>query len=151
MGAGLNRFCKGIDVADSSSADRVISFGTFRLFPRQRLLLDAEKSLRIGSRALDILIALIERPGELLSRDELMARVWPNTVVEEGNLKVHVAGLRRVLGDGRGGIRYLINVPGRGYRFVAPVAFADEAEPPALNPETTLSTTSHVSCRRTAC
>jgi predicted ATPase/DNA-binding winged helix-turn-helix (wHTH) protein len=137
MGAGLNRFCKGIDVADSSSADRVISFGTFRLFPRQRLLLDAEKSLRIGSRALDILIALIERPGELLSRDELMARVWPNTVVEEGNLKVHVAGLRRVLGDGRGGIRYLINVPGRGYRFVAPVAFADEAEPPALNPETT--------------
>ena len=90
-------------MADTNSADRVISFGTFRLFPRKRLLLDAEKSLRIGGRALDILIALVERPGELLSKHALIARVWPNTVVEEGNLKVHVAGLRRVLGDGRGG------------------------------------------------
>ena len=114
-------------MADTNSADRVISFGTFRLFPRQRLLLDAEKSLRIGSRALDILIALVERPGELLSKHALIARVWQNTVVEEGNLKVHVAGLRRVLGDGRGGARYLINVPGRGYRFVAPVTISDES------------------------
>src|ERR1700722_1597776 len=111
MGAGSNRFCKGIDVADSSSADRVISFGTFRLFPRQRLLLDAEKSLRIGGRALDILIALVEHPGDLLSNHALTARCWPNTVVEEGNLKAHVAVLRRFLGEGRGGARYLLNVP----------------------------------------
>ena len=120
-------------MAHTNSADRVISFGTFRLFPRKRLLLDAEKSLRIGGRALDILIALVERPGELLSKHALIARVWPNTVVEEGNLKVHVAGLRRVLGDGRGGARYLINVPGRGYRFVAPVAISDESGLPAMD------------------
>lgn len=120
-------------MADTNPADRVISFGTFRLFPRQRLLLDAEKSLRIGSRALDILIALVERPGELLSKHALIARVWKNTVVEEGNLKVHVAGLRRVLGDGRGGARYLLNVPGRGYRFVAPVTICDESGLPAMD------------------
>lgn len=108
------------------SANRVISFGPFRLFPTRRLLLEAERPLRLGSRALDILIALVERPGELLSKEYLMARVWPNIPVEEGNLKVHVAGLRRVLGDGRGGNRYLINIPSRGYRFVAPVSFANE-------------------------
>jgi predicted ATPase/DNA-binding winged helix-turn-helix (wHTH) protein len=80
---------------------------------------------------LDILIALVERPGQLISKHELMALVWPDTVVEEGNLKVHVAGLRRALGDGLGGRRYLINVPGRGYRFVAPVLLLEEPQRPA--------------------
>jgi predicted ATPase/DNA-binding winged helix-turn-helix (wHTH) protein len=112
------------------SANRIISFGPFRLFPARRLLLEAERSVRLGSRALDILIALVERPGEVLSKEELMARVWPNTPVKEGNLKVHVAGLRRVLGDGRGGNRYLVNIPGRGYRFIAPITVADESRSP---------------------
>jgi predicted ATPase/DNA-binding winged helix-turn-helix (wHTH) protein len=101
---------------------RVISFGQFRLYPTQRQLLEADKPVRIGSRALDILIMLVERPGQLLSKDELMARVWPGTFVEPANLTVHVAALRRVLGDGREGVRYLVNIPGRGYRFVAPVS-----------------------------
>ena len=70
-------------------------------------------------------VALVERPGELVSKSELMARVWPNTFVEEGNLKVQVAGLRRALGDGRGSNRYLATVPGRGYRFVAPVTHVE--------------------------
>src|ERR1700730_16038326 len=108
-----------------------LCFGPFRLLVAQRLLLESDRPVRLGSRALDILIALVERPGESVTKHELMALVWPDTVVEEGNLKVHVAGLRRVLGDGRGGTRYLISVPGRGYRFVAPVALVDEPQRPA--------------------
>src|SRR5438445_1947397 len=109
------------------------SFGPFHLIPTQRLLLEDEKPLRLGSRALDILIALVERPGELVSKRELIARVWPDTVVIEANLTVHVAALRRVLGDGHGGNRYLVNIPGRGYRFVAPVEVLEEPTPSALH------------------
>jgi predicted ATPase len=67
---------------------------------------------------------LVERAGELVSKDELMTQVWPSTFVDEGNLKVQIAGLRRVLGDPRGTNRYLATISGRGYRFVAPVTFA---------------------------
>ena len=105
---------------------RVFSFGQFRLYPTQRQLLEADKPVRIGSRALDILIMLVERPGQLLSKDEIMARVWPTTFVGPANLTVHVAALRRVLGDGREGVRYLVNIPGRGYRFVAPVSGGED-------------------------
>src|SRR3984893_15249633 len=105
-------------------ADDAITFGPFRLLPGQQMLLKAGKPIRLGSRALEILTALVERPGELVSKKELVGRVWPNTVVEESNVKVHVAALRRALGDGRDGNRYLVNIPGRGYRFVAPVVCA---------------------------
>jgi len=111
------------------SIERSTAFGPFRLFPTQRLLLDGDKPVRLGSRALDILIALVEHPGELVSKEELMARVWPSTIVVEGNLTVHVAALRRALGDGHGGNRYLVNIPGRGYRFVAAVALAEQRGP----------------------
>jgi predicted ATPase/DNA-binding winged helix-turn-helix (wHTH) protein len=111
------------------SATRVISFGPFSLLPDQRQLLEVDKPLNIGSRAFDILLALVERPGELISKEELMARVWPNVYVEPANLTVHVAALRRVLGDGREGHRYLVNIPGRGYRFVAPVSLEDRKTP----------------------
>jgi predicted ATPase len=103
----------------------VIAFGPFRLFPKRRLLLEGEKAVRLGSRAFDILLALVERGGELVSKDELMARVWPDIFVDESNLKVQVAGLRRVLGDRRGSNRYLATISGRGYRFVAPVTRAE--------------------------
>jgi len=99
----------------------VLAFGSFRLLTGQRLLLDADKPLRLGSRALEILLALLERPGELIGKNELLARVWPNLAVVEDNLTVHVAALRRVLGDGKGPARFIVNTPGRGYRFVAPV------------------------------
>jgi DNA-binding winged helix-turn-helix (wHTH) protein len=102
-------------------AEPAISFGPFHLLPAQRLLLEADRPLHLGSRALDILIALVERAGEVISKHELMTRVWPDTCVEEGNLKVHVAALRRILGDGQPGQRYVVNVHGRGYVFVAPV------------------------------
>ena len=108
-------------------AESAIAFGPFRLLPARRLLLQADRPVRLGSRALDILIALVERAGELVGKNELIAWVWPSTFVEEGDLRVHVAGLRRALGDSRGGRRYLATVPGRGYRFVAPVWVAERS------------------------
>ena len=114
------------------SAVPCFSFGPFRFFPARQLLLEGETPVRLGSRALEILAALAERPGELVSKDELVARVWPNTVVEESNLKVNVAALRRALGEGRAGRRYIATVSGRGYRFVAPVELSEPGSSPAL-------------------
>ena len=99
-----------------------VSFGPFRLLPAQFLLLEGDKPVPLGSRALEILIVLLERPGELISKQDLMARVWPNLFVEPANLTVHISALRRTLRDGRDGNRFIINIPGRGYCFVAPVA-----------------------------
>ncbi|HEY6676775.1 MAG TPA: winged helix-turn-helix domain-containing protein, partial [Terrimicrobium sp.] len=80
--------------------------------PAQFLLLEGDNPVRLGSRALEILIVLLERPGELISMQELMARVWPNTFVDPGNLTVHISALRRTLRDGRDGNRFIINIPG---------------------------------------
>jgi predicted ATPase/DNA-binding winged helix-turn-helix (wHTH) protein len=118
----------------SATSERVASFGPFRLFPARQLLLEGETPVRVGARALEILNVLVERAGELVSKKELIARVWPNIVVEESNLKVQVAALRRVLGDGQPGRRYLASVPGQGYRFVAPVELAEPEKLPALPP-----------------
>src|SRR5258708_27885640 len=98
-----------------------ISFGPFRLLAAQRLLLEGENPVRLGSRAFDILAALVERPREVVSKKELIARVWPKTFVEDANLKIQISALRRALGDRPGGHRYVVTVPGRGYNFVAPV------------------------------
>ena len=117
-----------------SASERAISFGPFRLLPAQRLLLEGDKPGRLGSRALDILIVLVERPGKLVGKDELMARVWRGTFVEEGNLKFQVGALRRALGDGRGGRRYIATSPGQGYRFVAPVTVAEMPWPAVPSP-----------------
>ena len=106
-------------------------FGVFRLLPAQRILLEDGKPLHLGSRALDILVALVESAGDTIHKDKLIARVWPDTFVDEGNLRFQVATLRKALGDGRGGNRFIANIPGRGYTFVAPVtrehAHADNA------------------------
>ena len=105
--------------ADVAPAD--VSFGRFRLLPKQLLLLEGGKPVCLGSRALEILIALLERRGELVSKQDLMARVWPNVFVEPANLTVHMSALRRALRDGRDGHRFIVNIPGRGYCFVASV------------------------------
>ena len=106
---------------------RAISFGPFRLLAGERLLLEGDKPVRLGSRAFDILAALVERAGEVVGREELMARAWPQTFVEEANLKIQVSALRRALGDGQGGNRYVVTVVGRGYNFVAPVRIGEPA------------------------
>jgi len=105
--------------AGVSPAD--VSFGPFRLLPTQFLLLEGDQPVCLGSRALEILIALLERRGELVSKQDLMARVWPNVFVEPANLTVHMSALRRALRDGQDGNRFIVNIPGRGYRFVAGV------------------------------
>jgi DNA-binding winged helix-turn-helix (wHTH) protein len=129
-------------VAMRPSSEREISFGPFRLLPNQRLLTEAGREVRVGSRALDILIALVEHPGELVTRRELMDRVWPDTVVVEANLNVNIASLRRAMGDGQNGVRYLVTIPGRGYRFVGSVTFSDSnlRAPAALRPANDLPT-----------
>ena len=110
------------------NSPRAFSFGPFLLIPERQLLLRGERSVRIGCRALDLLTALVERPGELVSKTELMARVWPSTIVEEANLKVNMSALRRALGDGVGAPDYIATVPGRGYRFVAAVQTTESRE-----------------------
>ena len=106
----------------------VLAFGTFRLLPVQRVLLEGDQPIRLGSRAFEILFALIERSGDVVGKEELIARVWPNTVVEEATLRVHIAALRKVLGSDSSG-RYVENVSGRGYRFVAPVTRLGDTKP----------------------
>ena len=119
-------FEKRIETAGTAPTE--VSFGPFRLLPTQFLLLEDDKPVSLGSRALETLIVLLERPGELVSKQELMARVWPNVFVEPANLTVHMSALRRTLRDGRDGNRFIINVPGRGYSFVASVAVAGRAK-----------------------
>src|SRR5450830_276759 len=116
----------------AAAAPALLAFGPFRLHTLPPRLYreggSAPGEVRLGGRALALLMALVARPGEVLSRSELEAQVWPYTVVEDSSLRVHVAALRRALGDGIDGARYIANVPGRGYCFVAAVA-ADAAGP----------------------
>jgi DNA-binding winged helix-turn-helix (wHTH) protein len=111
---------------------RAISFGPFRLLAAQRLLLEGDRPVRLGSRAFDILAALLERADEVVGKKELLARVWPQIFVEDANLKIQISALRRALGDGQGGQRYVVTVPGRGYNFVAPVSLAEPSRAPPL-------------------
>lgn len=111
----------------------IAAFGPFRLHASSRLLQRGEVPVPVGGRAMDILIALVERVGEVVSRRELMRRAWPDLIVEEANLRVHIGSLRKALGEGEGGARYVANVAGRGYCFVMPVQRMREVEkaPPA--------------------
>src|SRR6266849_4471157 len=119
---------EALDVGEPAGSQAItteISFGSFRLLPAQRLLLDGNKPVQLGSRALDLLIALVGKPSELVTKEELMTRVWPKIFVHPANLAVHISALRRALRDGRDGNRFFINVPGRGYIFVASVEVSD--------------------------
>jgi predicted ATPase/DNA-binding winged helix-turn-helix (wHTH) protein len=109
---------------------RSFAFGPFTLVPSRQMLLRAGQPVRIGGRALDLLTALVERPGQIVTKAELLAQVWPDTTVDENNLKVNMAALRRVLSDGPA-TPFIATVVGRGYRFVAPVRPSAAAEPPS--------------------
>ncbi len=106
--------------------DHAITFGPFRLIPAQRLLLEGDTPLHVGNRALTILQILVERAGTVVDKRELARLVWPDTFVEETNIRVHVAALRRALGDGQNGARYILNFPGRGYSFTAAISTMSE-------------------------
>ena len=118
-----------------------VTFGPFKLSPATRTLEKDGITLTLGDRALDILILLIERPGTVVSHKELISRVWRGLVVSPNSLRVHVTGLRKALGDGEGRDRYIANVVGQGYSFVAPLTResspAPEQDEPALPAELT--------------
>ena len=113
---------------------RALAFGPFILDRSRKQLLEGDRPLRLGGRAFDLLAALTERAGEVLSRQELEAKVWPHTIVEETSLRVHISALRKILGDGIGGARYIANVPGRGYSFVVPVVALESPGEPVAPP-----------------
>ncbi len=112
-----------------------LHFGPFRLIPSLGLLLEGDRPLQLGNRALTILQILTDRAGEVVEKEELARLVWPKTFVDETNLRVHISALRRVLGDGHDGSRYIVNIPGRGYRFAATVERLLDG--PALERKTT--------------
>ena len=97
------------------------SFGEFELLSSRQQLLESGRPLRVGSRALALLQILLENAGQLVMKDQLIASVWPGVFVDETNLRVHMGALRKALGDGQSGRRFILNVPGRGYRFIEPV------------------------------
>src|ERR1700722_2554284 len=99
----------------------VAAFGPFRLFPMARRLERDDELVEIGGRALDVLIELVKRAGSVVSKADLLSTIWADTTVVEGVLRTHVYNLRKALGDGVGGARYVTSVAGRGYCFVAPV------------------------------
>src|ERR1700760_1144522 len=106
-----------------SGADvrRKLRLGPFELSIGERVLRRDGQVVPLGGRALDILIYLADRPGEVIAKQELIDHVWPDVTVEEGSLRVHVAAIRKTLGDGQFGNRYIANVKGRGYSFVGTV------------------------------
>lgn len=106
----------------------MISFGPFSLYPGRRWLERDGVPVKLGARSLDILLALVEKAGSVVSKNDLMARIWPDVVVDESALRVHMASLRKALGDGQDGARYLSNVSGRGYAFVADIAAAEAGD-----------------------
>jgi DNA-binding winged helix-turn-helix (wHTH) protein len=103
-------------------------FGPFELDSRARTLRRGDVVLPLGSRALDILVYLASRPGEVIKKTELIDHVWSDVVVEEVALRVHVASIRKALGDGQFGNRYIANIYGRGYSFVGAVVRLDDSQ-----------------------
>ena len=102
-------------------AAAALAFGQFVLYPHRKLLQSGDCPVHVGSRAFDLLVALIRKAGQVVGHDELVAAVWPTSVVEENSLRVHMSALRRALGESQQH-RYILTVPGHGYRFVMPVA-----------------------------
>ena len=129
-----------IAVASSIVPAASLRFGHFELHPQERRLLADGQEAALGARAFDVLLALAQRPGRLVSKRDLMDLVWPDVVVEENNLAAQVSALRKVVGAD-----CIATIPGRGYRFVAPViaaalAAASDGEPQAASPSAALRT-----------
>ncbi|KGU85979.1 AAA family ATPase [Pseudomonas mediterranea] len=102
--------------------EMAVGFGPFAFYRQQRLVTRNGEPLTLGGRALDVLQVLVDHAGSFISKQALIAEVWPDSVVEDINLRVHIAALRRAFGEGRDGCRYILNDPRRGYCFAAPLA-----------------------------
>ena len=99
-----------------------VEFGPFRVDVRRRILTRGGEPVSLPSKALDVLLALLARPGKTVSKDELIKEVWPDTFVEEGNLTQMVFLLRKALGESEGAQPLIVTVPRQGYRFVGELA-----------------------------
>ena len=125
----------GPEAQPTPDTTSTLRFGPFRVLRPRRLLLEGDRPIRLSSRAFDVLLALIDRAGEVVDKRDLMAAVWPNTVVEETNLRVHITALRRALGEHEADGRYIVNVPGRGYSFAGALIHApSESALPEMTP-----------------
>lgn len=120
-------------VIDSENHSPII-FGYFHLFPAQRLLLKKGEPVELGSRALDILVALITHRGEVVNNRDLVRMVWQGVVVDESCLRVHISALRKVLSCSETNVSYIANIPGRGYSFVGPISELADAQNEAVQP-----------------
>jgi DNA-binding winged helix-turn-helix (wHTH) protein len=120
---------------DQPTAHLVYEFADFQVDPTQRLLLlrSGGRPLPLSPRAFDALVYFLEHRGQLLEKSTLMDAIWPTVVVEQNNLNQHISALRRVLGESRDDHRFIVTVPGRGYRFVADVTVVDLSKPPDEN------------------
>ncbi len=105
-----------------SKAEGALCFGPFRLSITERLLTRNGAPQPLSGRALDLLVALVSRPNQTIDKRDLMAQVWPDVTVGEGSLRFHMAHLRKILGDGKDGARYISTLAGRGYSFVGAVS-----------------------------
>lgn len=115
----------------SKPESTLYEFGEFQLDASHRLLLRRGEPVAIAPKVYEVLLVLVETAGQSLCKEELLRRVWPDTVVEESNLTVSVSALRKVLGEGRGEHQFIATLPGIGYQFVAPVALVS---PPINDP-----------------
>lgn len=117
-GRGSARLCRSLnrESYDGGCVNEPIRFGSVEIRPSERQLLLAGRPAALGARAFDVLLALIARRGQVISKSELLDLVWPGLVVEENNLQVHVSALRKLLGP-----HAIATIPGRGYRFTAPL------------------------------
>jgi DNA-binding winged helix-turn-helix (wHTH) protein len=113
-----NSLSHNLDRADRAPVEGSLEFGRFRVLLRQRLLLADGVPIELGTRAFELLLALLEANGSLVSKEQLLARVWPHITVAQDAVKVHVSALRKALGENRDFIRTEV---GRGYRFIAAV------------------------------
>ena len=105
----------------SDPVTRFYDFGNFRVDALRRTFLRDGQPVPLAPKAFEMLLALVERHGKIFSKDDLIRRVWPDTTVEENNLTVIISHLRKVVGENPNEHRYIVTIPGKGYRFVAPV------------------------------
>src|SRR6476659_9823891 len=116
-------------MAEHKTGGDTVQFGRYRLDRTQRLLLCGGDVVSLEPKLIDTLIALVDARGQLVSKDDLLQRVWPDTFVEEGSLVRNVSTLRKALGGGADSPKYIETIPKRGYRFMAPVRVVSETAP----------------------
>src|SRR5271154_3633314 len=119
---------------DLGRGELVLTFGEYDLRPRSRVLAKGQELIPVGARAFDVLVALVERAGMVVTYQELLSRAWPKTCVEDTNLRVQISGLRRLLVSDDPEQPFIVNVARRGYVFRGPVAASWSGHAPTVTP-----------------